>query len=241
MSKTSFENYGILAKKNITHTEIAGRYSFQKQEEKNILFDIMQKMEITSDDDLLEIGCGTGSLLIPLSFFVNSATGVDHLNVISTFKTRINNNSIKLISGNFLDVNLKEKYSKILIYSVLHCLSDEREVIAFIEKALSYLKPGGSLIIGDIPNIDKKNRFFMTDFAKKIQKKHDQKILHMIKKREENIHLVHDKNLVTFDDILIMRIMKYFREKNFETYLVPQLSNLPFCYTREDIIIKRLK
>ena len=46
--------------------------------------------------------------------------------------------------------------SKIIIYSVLHCLNPEGEALSFLEKALSYLSPGGRLLIGDIANGDKK-------------------------------------------------------------------------------------
>lgn len=243
MSKTSFDNYGILAKQNLNYTEIAGRRLFQKTEEKKIIYDLIQKMELSANDKLLEIGCGTGAILIPLSFLVNSATGIDHPDVIASFKERIHHHNIRLISGNFLDIDVKSKYSKILIYSVLQCLSDENEVIKFIEKALSCLKPDGILLVGDIPNIDKKSRFLKTDFGHKIQKSYDQKVQLKQYRRDPKIYpeLPVDRKTVTLDDKIILKILLTFRNKGFETYLFPQPYGLSFCYTRDDIIIKRPK
>ena len=72
MGKLSFENFGKAAKKSTDNTISASRYYMQKDEEKLILGDVISKLEITSKDELMDIGCNTGNLTIPLSFFVNN-------------------------------------------------------------------------------------------------------------------------------------------------------------------------
>jgi len=48
----------------------------------------------------------------------------------------------------------------ILAYSVLHYVFPEGSVFGFLDRAIELLAPGGSMLIGDIPNTSKRKRFF---------------------------------------------------------------------------------
>ena len=85
---SAYEQFGKRATQ-ANFQEIAGRFAFQKKSEQYLLFDIVEKLSLMPKDDLLEIGCGAGNLLIPLSFFVNSAAGVDHPNLLKRLKSRL--------------------------------------------------------------------------------------------------------------------------------------------------------
>ena len=232
MSKKSFEQFGHLAKKSLSFAEIAGRYAFQEENERYILFDIWQKLRIVPADDLLEIGCGAGNNLIPFSFFVHTAPGMDHPALLKILKKRIKNAPIHCIPGNFLDSKISRHFSKILVYSVLHYLSDEREVLSFIDKAAELLLPGGKLLLGDIPNVDLKKRFLASPRGKVFQKKWQK-----IKKIEI---IKEDKKLVIIGDSLMNKIMKKYNRKGFQAKTMRQPSSLPFCHTREDILISKI-
>src|SRR5208283_3546843 len=124
MSRISFENFGKFAELLDEYTVISGRYLIQGESERRITGDILKKLELQPGDSVLEIGCGAGNLLIPISFLVGEITGIDHESCIRRLKARFpEGNNVSLIAGNFLDVSLDKKYEKILCYSVLHYLS----------------------------------------------------------------------------------------------------------------------
>jgi len=136
MGRKAFENFGKTALRDCDYTVLSGRYTTIKEAEKHIVRDVAGKLALTADDDLLEIGCGVGNLLIPLSFQVRSATGLDHANVVAKLAARFPGaDNVSLLSGNFLDFEFEGQFPKILIYSVIHYLADESEVRRFVIKA----------------------------------------------------------------------------------------------------------
>ncbi len=240
MSRISFESYGEKAKEWTDPTLIAGRYIFQKGEERNILADVMDKLAITPEDACLEIGCGIGNILIPLSFLVDSITGIDHPDCIKALKSRFKNENVNLYGTNFIDwENSARKYfDKILIYSVLHLLQDKDEVMFFIHKALSMLNSGGKILLGDIPNISKKERFVHSAEGKAFNEKWKER-------NQEHLHKEYpavpvDSELATFDDKMMLSIIAELRGQGCNAYILPQPHALPFGYTREDILIEKL-
>jgi len=130
VSRLSFENYGKKASLGLDPMFVTGRYMSQKEDERNILPDVVNKLDLHSEDLCLEIGCGVGNLFIPLSFLVKSITGVDHPNCVSGLNARFTSENMRLISKNFLDCSQDElgRFDKILVYSVLHYLSNRDEV-----------------------------------------------------------------------------------------------------------------
>jgi len=133
MGRRSFENYGVLASKVEDCTVLAGRYSFQKSSERNILHDILAKLDLRPEHSLLDIGCNAGNLTIPLSFMVAGTTGLDHPECLRRLREKFPN-GIELVSGNFLDVPLSRPFDRILCYSVLHYLRSADEVYKFMDK-----------------------------------------------------------------------------------------------------------
>lgn len=52
------------------------------------------------------------------------------------------------------------KIHAVLVYSVLHYVFSEGNIFDFLDKSLYLLANGGEMLIGDIPNISKRKRFF---------------------------------------------------------------------------------
>jgi len=242
MSTKSFENFGKLAHELSDHTIIAGRSKLQKDAEKNILNDIIKKIDLRSTDSLLEIGCGAGNLLIPLSFITNSVAGVDHHHCIDKLLSRFpQGDNVSLISGDFLNVKIDENYDKILCYSVLHYLSDRENVFNFIDKALLHLSPGGRALFGDVPNYSTKQRFLSSSYGKEFDKKWRESIKTNGQNEAAIPTLAEDDQMVCFDDSLVLDILMRYREMGFHAYLLSQPSYLSFGCTREDILIVKVK
>lgn len=239
MSETAFESFGKVAGLGVEPVLISGRYEFQAEEEKNISRCVAERLQLQTQDRLLEIGCGCGNVLIPLSSLVSQATGIDHANCIEVLSKRLTDSSIRTLPGNFLKLAVNERFSKILVYSVLHYLSDEAEVIRFVEKALALLEPGGLCLLGDIPNVDRKRRFAATAKGKEIAREWEQQVASTQAAMGTVSEILgKDRQVVTFDDAKLARLFTHFRGKGFEVDILSQPNGLPFCYTREDMLIR---
>ncbi len=233
-SKSPYSVYENFANKIECHTQIAGRYSIQKEAEKRIVFDVIEKLNIQGSDNLLEIGCGTGNILIPLSFASKNVVGIDNKNAIDKLLDRTKVENLRGIVGNFLEIDTINigKFEKILIYSVLHYLTNKDDLYSFIDKALNLLDENGMLLLGDIPNTSLKERFLESNSGKLFSKQWKQKI------KNENEEAIFELcNTITFDDSSIFELMQHIKNQGYKVYLLPQPPNLPFGYTREDLII----
>lgn len=240
MSRASFETFGDLAASGLSDTEKAGRHGIQAKEEKNIVADVIAKLALGADDDLLEIGCGTGNLLIPLAFRVNAAVGIDHPNMIAALEKRFPDPRVSGVAGDFMEIGLERKFSKILIYSVLHYLSNDDEVFAFIDRAVALLRPGGRLLIGDLANDDRKRRFnesergrrFNADWRAKMKEGGPGETAARL-----FAQMASDDKRVPITDALVVGILQRYRRLGYDAFVIPQPPGLPFCHSREDILI----
>ncbi|MGE4556726.1 MAG: class I SAM-dependent methyltransferase [Desulfovibrionaceae bacterium] len=243
MSKKSFDNFGLAAKRMSNYTVMASRYAHQSVNERRIIVDLQHKLDLKPNDTLLEIGCNSGTLLIPLSFLVRQSFAVDHEDCLKVLTARFNDTSIVSMPGNFLDLQFEEKFNKILIYSVLHYLSDESELMDFVDKAMDILAPGGRLLLGDIPNSDKRERFRATEQGRRWLEEFDQHRQEAkLSCAEECISqgltcAEKDSNCVAFGDDLVFSILRRARCRGFESYLLEQHPLLPFGPERDDILI----
>ena len=238
MSNISFENYGRLSRegKEESNTLLAGRLNGQEESERNVFLDIVDKLKINSNDRVLDIGCGPGSISIPLSFICKEVSIVDHKDVLLRLKNKYNGlDNLEYIDGDFININFDKKFNKIIIYSVLHYLENHNTVINFVLKAVSMLEVGGAILLGDIPNISKKERFSKGEFGKKFIKNWSK-----FKSTDSSFkmhNLEFDVQCAVFGDSAIMSLVKEVRLKGFNAYILEQNQRLPFCYTREDILI----
>lgn len=241
MIGTPLEYFGKSVSGVKNFTEIAGRYTFQKKSEQYLLRYLLEKLSLSPDDDVLEIGCGAGNLLIPLSFFVHSITGIDHKKLLAQLKNRVPKDSgtMTLIPGEFLTAKMRGTFSKILIYSVIHYLRDEDEVLAFIRKAARLLRSGGTLLIGDIPNADMKARFLATKRGKSFSAEWQKKAGREHKKNPFLNQPVTTAPLVTIDDALTKKIVTMLEGPHMRARRVRQPETMSFGYTREDIIVEK--
>lgn len=124
------------------------------------------------------------------------------------------------------------KVNVVICYSVLHYLFKEASFWKFIDISLKMLAPGGRLLLGDIPNISKRKRFFSSEtgiqFHQRFMKTTEMPIVHFNRIEEDLI-----------DDAVIMAILYRARGQGFDAYVMPQPSCLPMANRREDILISR--
>jgi 2-polyprenyl-3-methyl-5-hydroxy-6-metoxy-1,4-benzoquinol methylase len=237
MVKSSFDAYGELARSNVSATELSGRYQTQAEAERRIVADVGKKLAIDPRDSLLDVGCGAGNLLIPLSFTTADAVGIDHPDVISFARRYSCDARVRWLAGQFPGVAINERFDCVLLYSVIQCIASFSELLPFIDAAADLLKPGGRLLIGDIPNSDKKRRFLESEAGQIFE-------MDWQKSRRENpgkeSHVFDGATGIgTLSDAEILGLAARVRANGFDSYILPQPKDLPFGRTREDILIVR--
>jgi len=241
MGRSMFDAYGELSKSDVTIIEKAGRYAFQAAAQQRVLGDVLSKLDLGPSCRLLEIGCGPGNLLIPLSFYVKEAVGIDHPDVVAVGRDRFRDPRIQWIGGEFPNVEGLTAFDRILIYSVVQNLKDLHAVIRFMDAVLGVLAPEGRVLIGDIPSRGRKERFQASDAGTRFEKEWRREMSIATQKGGANFANVFEgvEAVGAFGDEDILGLLQRYRSRGFHTYLLPQPPDLPFGRTREDILILR--
>lgn len=213
---------------------------YRQGKEKAIYHDIISKIPSLQNNNkcILDIGPGCSDLphyLIDLCkinqhhyYLIDSQNMLDHL-PDSAF--------IHKISGFFPNetrnfIQTHEKYfDAIIAYSIFHYIFVETNLWDFLDSCLMMMKEKSYMLIGDIPNISKRNRFFSSQSGIAFHKNfiNDQKSSPTISFNQ----IEKDK----IDDSVIFGILLRARNQGFDAYLLPQNENLPMSNRREDILI----
>ena len=241
MGKIAFHNFGFVSKVQNNFTISSSRYAFQKKYEYFILLDIIKKMKINNHDTFLDIGCNVGTQLIPISFLVKNAYGIDHKSCLQKIKKRLPEfNSKNLIHGDYLDLKIKKKFTKILCYSVIQYLDSEYDISIFVLKLLNQLSKGGLVLIGDIPVSDLEIKFYKTvkgqkwtkNFNNENKKTKIRSISDFLKDRPKD-----DSYIGSINFTILNNIIKSINKKKFIIKKIKHNDNFPFGPTRVDLII----
>ena len=120
----------------------------------------------------------------------------------------------------------------ILVYSVLHYIFAEGNIFDFLDLSLSLLAPGGAMLLGDIPNVSKRKRFFSSaaGIAYHQQYTGGDEVPMVVFNRMEKGKL---------DDAVLFSLLLRCRMAGYDAYILPQGSDLPMANRREDILITR--
>ena len=120
----------------------------------------------------------------------------------------------------------------ILCYSVLHYIFAQQPLFDFLDRTLSLLAPGGACLIGDIPNISKRKRFFSSTAGVRC---HQQ----FTGGQDFPVVSFNCLEMGKLDDAIVLAILARCRTAGFDAYVVPQAPALPMANRREDILIHR--
>lgn len=239
-SNAAFEAYGALARRGTSPLRQSGRSPAQAEAERLIVGDILAKLNLGSSSRLLEIGCGSGNLLIPLSFRCSAATGLDHPSVIARARARFDDPAVTWLAGAFPETPVEGVFDAILIYSVLHYLPDMRAVEAFVMAAAARLAPGGRLLLGDVPNADAKRRFMESSAGRAFDAAWRAAASAESEPAQPALQLGGDAAMIgMFTDQDVLGLVARIRQAGLHAHVLPQPPDLPFGRTREDILVTR--
>ena len=212
---------------------------YRKGFEEKIFEDILKKLPILSlrNKVILDIGPGVSELS---KFMIDLCRNVGHTLLLADSAEVLNelpdDPFIIKFPGSYPDQgsSLFKDYladvDGILCYSVFHYIFSEGHIFDFLDKSLNLLKSHGQMLIGDIPNISKRKRFFSSSAGIKFHQEF----------MGNNESPLIDFNCVEagqIDDAVIFSILSRSRSSGFDAYVVPQPRELPMSNRREDILI----
>ena len=239
----NYEIFKELAKNNSLsmYEKIGAPDAYRANTEELIFEDILTKCPSLKDKKKMNVlDIGTGCTHLP-KYIINLCERQSHklflsdcpemldLNEDKPFITKIPGffpltaEKIKVLSGG-IDV--------IICYSVLHVAFVDTNVWEFIDSIMELLNDGGQALIGDIPNVSKRKRFFASSNG--------------IKSHQSFMN-TQETPLVEFnciekgkiDDALLLSIVQRCHFSGFDAYIVPQANGLAFANRRDDIIIRK--
>ena len=120
----------------------------------------------------------------------------------------------------------------VLTYSVLHYVFDAGDLFGFLDATLGLLAVGGECLIGDVPNVSKRKRFFSSPTGRAFHKD-------FMNTADEPTVEFNRIEANQIDDAVLTALMSRARLAGFDAYVLPQADNLPMANRREDVFIKR--
>jgi len=147
-------HYEKICKSSRLNILTSGRYilatPFYK---KKLAKDICQKLNLSLDDSLLDLGCNIGIYHRYLSTSINFLLGVDASPIIIKQAKRKNQQA----HLHYMTFDLQKpwptlprKFSKILIYSVIHFLDGLEHLEQLIKKANEHMTEHGTILLGEV-------------------------------------------------------------------------------------------
>src|SRR5262245_24916114 len=120
----------------------------------------------------------------------------------------------------------------ILVYSVLQYVFVDLPLFTFVDACLALLAPGGQLLLGDIPNVSKRKRFFASDAGAR----HHQQFTGTDDIPAVAFNAIESAKIA---DAVVSASLARARAAGFDAYVLPQSPDLPMANRREDILITR--
>jgi hypothetical protein len=108
----------------------------------------------------------------------------------------------------------------------------ESNIWEAFDRSLELLSAGGEMLIGDIPNVSKRKRFFNSPNGVRFHQKFTgTKEIPQVSFSS----IEHDK----IDDAVLIGLLARGRNQGFDVYLLPQNDRLPMANRREDILVRK--
>lgn len=120
----------------------------------------------------------------------------------------------------------------VICYSVFHYIFVDSNVWYFLDCLLSLLNDGAQVLIGDIPNISKRKRFFASNNGIKSH----QEFMKTTEKPNVEFNCIEEGKI---DDSLLISMVLKCQTSGFDAYIMPQPKELPFANRRDDLIIRK--
>ncbi len=120
----------------------------------------------------------------------------------------------------------------ILCYSVFHYIYVEADPFAFVDAVAALLAPQGRALVGDIPNLSKRRRFFASEAGA---------AFHKAFTGSDTPPEVPGPQPAPgkIDDAVLARLVQRAQAAGCDAYVLPQAPGLPMANRRDDLLIAR--
>lgn len=120
-------------------------------EMRRMVEDVIAKLE-PDGMTVIDIGCGTGVLGVPIARRAARYAGVDlSPEAVGVLSKLLPASDIRCADVTRDDLSYLGTFDRVLVYAVLHYVASEAEGERFVRRALELLAPGGHALIGNIP------------------------------------------------------------------------------------------
>jgi hypothetical protein len=141
------------------------------------------------------------------------------------------------IAGRFPDTTNEIKTAVgqadvILCYSVIQYAAAEDILDDFIGAALGLLADGGEMLIGDIPNVSMRKRFFASPTGRALHRAFSGN-------NDTPVAGIDESEAGKVNDRVVLEILAQARAAGAHAFVLPQADGLPMANRREDILIRR--
>ena len=120
----------------------------------------------------------------------------------------------------------------VLTYSVAHYAFVECSIFEFVDRAMLLLAPGGELLIGDVPNVSMRKRFFSSAAGVEYHQR-------FVGRAERPAVAFNQPEPGKIDDSVVLALLLRARLAGYDSYVLPQGAGLPMSNRREDLLIRR--
>jgi cyclopropane fatty-acyl-phospholipid synthase-like methyltransferase len=208
--------------------------------EEAIFSDIVRKLPMLDAHGKTVLDIGPGCSGLPRMLIAQSARQRHSLVLVDSAEMLAHlpdGEGVRKVAGFYPDCEdaldaCKGKFDAILCYSVFHYVFAEANLWRFIDYSLELLAPGGRMLIGDIPNVSKRKRFFASDTGARF---------HQSFTNTADVPAVDFRAIETnrVDDAVILGVLMRVRAQGCDAYWLPQSPDLPMANRREDVLIIR--
>lgn len=169
--------YEDVCNKNRFDILTSGRYLLNSfNYKKKLAKDILQKLELNAEDLVLDLGCNVGIYHPYLHRHIRYMLGVDASPAI--ILKAVNKHQFNNVEYLIFDITkdwpaLTQKFSKVLLYSVIHFLNNIDDVEMLINKIQANMPPHGKIMLGEVRTKEKYDRFIQKQQKKKYKNMRD--------------------------------------------------------------------
>jgi len=194
-----------------------------KAQFQKILKEIEGKMEICTNDEVLDLCCGNGVITKYLASKCKRVVGVDFVpELVAQIDLKKHPNICCIVEdARKVDFN-KQSFDKIIIYAGLQYLS-YKETIYLFDSVVRWLKSGGLFYIGDIPDRERRWNFFNTD-------ERERAYFDSIKNEKPVVG-------TWFESEWLIKLGRYTSFKDVE--ILQQSKGLPYAHYRFGMVLKK--
>lgn len=124
------------------------------------------------------------------------------------------------------------KVDAILAYSVIQYVFAEGNLWDFLDRCLLLLADGGEILLGDVPNVTMRKRFFSSNAGHESHRS-------FTGQDEKPSVQFNNVEYRSMDDSVVLALLARARAQGFHAWAVPQAAALPMSNRREDILIRK--